>query len=52
MERPPQTVIDYFYKLSDFNPQKRIAAARELLQNEARLVKSSKFCSHSCLGHD
>jgi len=34
MERPPQQILDYFYKLSDFNPQKRIAAARELIQNE------------------
>lgn len=33
-ERPPQNIIDIFYKLSDYNPQKRLTAARELLENE------------------
>lgn len=34
MDRPPQEIIDYFYKLADYNPQKRILGARQLIENE------------------
>lgn len=34
IERPPQHIIDYFYKLSDYNPDIRLKAASKLIQDE------------------